>query len=336
MPPNGEAEPAAEETAVAAPRQQSVHRLALVATVVLLIIVVVALPFAIKSMAATLFSGQQATLYDLVNGGEVPLVVAAPTTLDHSYVNIAVVGLDAVTGQATLAVSGNRVCTSACPRVALTLLALDDNATQRRGLPPSATLTFEPADRVFSQSVTLPVRGRPSLYPFDTYELWLGFAVVVTGSDGQPVSLERELLVEGTVVTLQSQLSHLEMDPPQIIDPSRVIAETDPYELPLVEELRFQRPAYLKILAVLLIVLISVSGSIALMRREVDDLLLGIGGLILGIWGIRSVLVSQPLPGVSAIDLALSFVILFLLLALNVRLTLHYHRRSNWHWPLRR
>jgi hypothetical protein len=75
------------------------------------------------------------------------------------------------------------------------------------------------------------------------------------------------------------------MDPPQAIDPTRALAVTDPYALPLVEALHFQRPAYVKILGVLLVLLISVSGGIALLRRDVDDLLLGIGGLILGIWG---------------------------------------------------
>jgi hypothetical protein len=322
--------PEAPGGATASPSQQAAQRAALVATVVVMALVVVALPLAVRSMAATLLGEQQATLYDLLEGGEVPPTVDAPVGADQSYVNIAVVGLDPVTGQATLAVSGNRVCAATCPTVTLTLLAVDDNAAQRRGLPPLATLTFAPDDLVFSESVTLPVRGQPNLYPFDTYELWLGFAVEVTGLDAQPVNLERALLVEGTVVTLQSQLNQFLMDPPHTIDPSRAMAVTDPYALPLVEALRFQRPEYLKILAVLLITLITVSGSMALLRRDVDDLLLGIGGLILGVWGIRSVLVNQPLPGVSAIDLALSFVILFLLLGLTVRLARHFHQGSNW------
>jgi hypothetical protein len=326
--------PASAASSTAA--HQTAHRAGLIATAALLALVLVALPLAIRSMAGTLFGEQAATLYDLVQGGAVPPVVTAPTATDQSYVNLAVVGLDPVTSEAILAISGNRVCAATCPTVSLTLLALDDNAAQRRGLPPSATVRLAPSDRVFSQSVTLPVRGQPNLYPFDTYELWLGFVVEVIGSDGQPVSLERAMLEEGAVVTLQSQLSQLVMDPPHAIDPTRAMAVTDPFALPLVEALRFQRPDYLKILAVLLVALIAVSGSIALLQRAIDDLLLGIGGVILGVWGIRSVLVSQPLPGVSAIDLALSFVILFLLLVLTVRLTLHFHRRSNWRWPASR
>ncbi|HEX5497672.1 MAG TPA: hypothetical protein VFX03_00535, partial [Thermomicrobiales bacterium] len=322
-----------DEAAPSEPR--SAHRAASLVTIGLLVLVLVALPFAIRSMAATLFGEQQDTLYDLVNGGVAAPVAGAPAGDNQSYVNIAVVNLDPVTGLASLAVSGNRVCPTVCPKVVLTLLALDENAAQRRGLPPSATVTLEPTDTIFSQSVLLPVRGRPNLYPFDAYDLWLGFAVVVSGPDGKPQSLDRALVKEHAVVTLQNQLSQFVMEPPQVIDPARAAAATDPFALPLVESLHFQRPDYLEILAVLLVTLIAVSGSIALMRRAIDDLLLGIGGLILGVWGVRSVLVSQPLPGVSAIDLALSFVILFLLLGLTLRLTRHYHRLSQWPWSAR-
>ncbi len=158
----------------------------------------------------------------------------------------------------------------------------------------------------------------------------------MTDPDGKPESLDRALTDERAVVTLQSQLSQLMIDPPRHIDPVRVMAATDPYAVPLVEALRFPRPDYLKILAVPLITLIAVSGGIALMQRAIDDLLLGIGGLILGVWGIRSVLVTQPLPCVSAIDLALSFVLLFLLVGLTMRLTGHFQRDSNWRWPFSR
>jgi hypothetical protein len=312
------------------------HRAALIATATVLVMVLVALPFALRSMASTLFGEQETILYDLGTDSIVPPVVTEPIGSDRNYVNIAVVSLDPASGEATFAVSGNRTCLAICPTVELTLLALDDNAAQRRGLPPAATVTLEPKDRVFSESVTLPVRGRPNRYPFDSYEIWLGFAFLMTGPDGRPLDVERVLRADNAVVTLQSQLSYLEMAAPVAIDPSRAAAATDPYAIALVEDLRFERPEYLKILAVLLVTLIAVSGTIALLRRDIDDLLLGIGGLILGVWGIRSVLNSQPMPGVTAIDLALSLVILIMLLGLTVRLTLHFHRRSNWRWPRRK
>lgn len=314
-------------------QSERAHRLALGLMLALAAVVVVSLPFAVRSMAGELLGRQQDTLYDALAAGEVAPTASEEATTKEIYYNLAIVDIDEAVGTATLAVSGNRTCPLTCPRIDLTFLALDDNAAQRRGLPPSASLTIPEGERIFSESVTLPVRGRPNLYPFDSYVLWLGIDLSLTGPGGDPFRPDLAMLNRLGTVTLQSQVSGLVMAPPTLVDPARVRAPSDPFALPLVGEFRWERPAYVKILAVILILLIAASGIIALMTRAIDDLLLGVGGLILGVWGIRSVLVSQPLPGASAIDLALSFVILFLLLGLIVRLIRHFHRGSNLAWP---
>jgi hypothetical protein len=314
------------------------HRAGLAATALLVGIVLVALPFAIRSMVVELFGKQQDALYDLATNEVVPVGVAAVEGREAHYYNIAVVSISEVAGTATLAISGNRTCVNECATVTITLFALDDNASQRRGLPPSAAITLQPTDLAFSESVSLPVRGRPSMFPFDTYELWLGFAASARTAAGETIAIDPALIKQQFVFTLQNQDSGLVMQPPYRIDPARVVSATDPGMLPLVEALEFHRPDYIKVLSVLLVLLITVSGGIALATRSIDDLVLGVGGLILGVWGIRSVLVTQPLPGISAVDLALSLVILFLLLGLAVRLVRHFHRESELplRWPARR
>ncbi len=82
------------------------------------------------------------------------------------------------------------------------------------------------------------------------------------------------------------------------------------------------------LLAVLLVVLTSISSAFALFLRTVNDLVLGIGGLLLGIWGVRSVVVPHPPTDVNAVDIALACVILLLLVALAVRMAKHYSRPS--------
>jgi len=136
-------------------------------------------------------------------------------------------------------------------------------------------------------------------------------------------------------VTLQNQVPTLNMNQPRQIDPASVAEPSDPYRLPIIVGLRFARPDYVKILAVVLIALIAVSGVMGLAMRAIDDLLLSIGGIILGVWGIRTILINQPLPGVSAIDVALSFVILFLLLGLMLRVIRYLYQRTHWSWPVR-
>jgi hypothetical protein len=169
------------------------------------------------------------------------------------------------------------------------------------------------------------------LYPFDTYQLWLGIVALVTVPDGTERPLRPDELDRNLQVTLQSDLARLNMATPVWIEPARVHADTDPLNFLYVFGLSFERPEYLKELSVLLVVLIALSACFAVSMRPVHELFLGIGGLILGVWGIRNILVQGNLPYVTAIDLALSGVILLLLLAVAVRAVLHFHRLSGLH-----
>jgi hypothetical protein len=308
------------------------YRLALVFTIVLVVVVVATLPLAVRSMQEVLGRAPE-PLFDLVTGEALSPETAAAAEQEATYVNLGMVDLDDSTGLLTLAVSGNRLCGDICPALDITFVALDDDADQRRGLPPSATLSLTPDDVVFSQTVQLPLRGQPSLYPFDTYQVWLGVGGVATLPDGTTMELRPENLGGRAVVTLQNRIPDMIMDAPTPIAPSAATAAADPFGYVAVQELVFERPAYLKVLAVVLVSLIAVSAAMALFTREVNDLALGIGGLILGVWGIRSILMPQAVSTVTAIDLALSWLILLLLLGLALRAALHFHRHSELPLP---
>ena len=123
------------------------------------------------------------------------------------------------------------------------------------------------------------------------------------------------------------------MPPPVAIDPQDAHAATDPFAFLAVQSLTFGRPAYLEVLAVVLVALIAISAALALFTRSISELTLGVGGLILGVWGVRSVLMPTSLPTVTAIDLALTWVILLLLLGFALRAILHFHRNSDLPLP---
>src|SRR5262249_49501169 len=154
----------------------------------------------------------------------------------------------------------------------LVFFSVQDDASQRRALPTSATFTAAPDTSVFSGSVQLPVRGRPSLYPFDTYQLWLATATYVTSPDGTERPVRRDEIQRTLHLTLQADLAHLNMDEPTWIDPARVQAAADPLDFLYVFGLTFERPFYLKALAVLLVLLITMSGIFAVCMRPVQDL----------------------------------------------------------------
>jgi len=303
-------------------------RLALVQAVLLLAAVVIALPVAFRSMGLLLTDGQARTLYDFPSGQAATAASTAALEETESYFNIAAIDLNEDVGSVTLAISGHRICPNdVCSTLNLTLVSLEDDADVRRALPPSVPMTLTPDQEIFSQTVQLPVRGQPSQYPFDDYLLWLGVSgTVVEG--GKKIDLTPELLATRALITTQNQLRDFLMVPPVEIDPARVTAMTDPQDFVGVQELRFGRPVHQEILAVLLILLIAVSAIMAVAMRNMTDLIVGIGSLILGIWGVRSVLVPSSLSVVTSIDLALSVIILFVLLGLSMRAALTFRKQS--------
>jgi hypothetical protein len=308
--------------------RRRLHRIALALTVTLLLLILLVLPIAIRSMQEVLGRGPD-TLYLLATGQAIDEQQADEAQHDRTYINFGLVGLDESTGQVTIAVSGNRNCSGACPQVDLILASLDDDADTRRGLPPSAALTLKPEDVVFSNSIVLPVRGQPSLYPFDEYQFLLGIGGTATEADGTVIELTPETIAAtGSVNTLQNRIPDMIMKSPTSIDPVTVQSVTDPYGFQSVNDIVISRPAYLQVLAIVLVILIGVSALMALLTRSLNDLALGIGSLILGVWGIRSILMPQSLNTVTAIDLALTWLILLLLLGLGLRMALYFLKQS--------
>ena len=309
------------------------YRLALVVSLLLVALTLVTVPTTMTSMGDVLGQAPD-PVYDLVTGRQVTGAEAAAAAANAVYVNLGLVDLDEGSGLVTIAVSGNRHCAGTCPTLALTLTALDDAVEQRRGLPPSAALTLTPADRVFSQSVQLPVRGQPNLYPFDDYLLWLGVAAVATDEHGTIQQLDPATVAAAGTVTVQNRISDLVMPPPTPLTPrcTRAWPPTRPAFL-AAQSVRLERPAYLQRMAVTLVSLVAISAVLAVFTRGFNELLLGIGGLILGVWGVRSVLMPQPVPAVTTIDLALSWVIFLLLFGLSLRTVMHFYRHSDWPAP---
>jgi hypothetical protein len=282
------------------------------------------LPFVLRSMIDEIGSGQDDTLYDLITAEPLAPGENVDPNADE-YLNVAAVGVDERGSAITLAVSGNRTCAGTCPPIQLTFLALDDDVTVRRGVSPFAQVTLDPEDTMFSETIQLPIRGTTVRYPFDVYELWLGIAnPPERGSNSESPPRPAE---DSFVATLQNQIPQLVMAPPAPIDPSLVRGQIDGLTLNAVQRLVFHRPDYLRVLTVMLVLLVAASSALAVITQPINSIVLGVGGLILATWGVRAVLKPETLPVVTAVDLALSGVILLLLLGLAARIAIHLHRR---------
>jgi hypothetical protein len=308
-------------------RVRVLHRMAWAQAMLLLVVVVVALPIAFRSMGVQLNDSQVRTLYLFPEGTALSAQTVMDESTSESFYNVAAINIDEGAGTVTLAVSGQRACTTSCPTMQFHLVSLDDDADIRRALPPSVPMVVESSDQIFSATAELPLRGQPSKYPFDDYVLWLG--IYGTRTDGDVTKPLTEDNIRGhAFLTVQNQLRDFTMKTPVEINPDRAQSATDVFDFFGVQELRFERPIHMKILTVLLLLLITVSALTAVAMRDVRDLIVGVGSLVIGIWGVRSILVPQPIPVVTSVDLSLSVVILFVLLGLVLRTAQHLQRTA--------
>jgi hypothetical protein len=300
---------------------------AFVTTTTILLIVLLLLPAAVSSMIGELEGQGADSVYDLFTGA--PIDHDAPIPPNATFVNITVTKIDETTGVATLTISGHRICPILCPALTGSLYSLGHDAARRHGLPPSATVSVPGEEGSYTKSVELPLLGTVQTYPFDVYTLRLGLVLEAEFPNGERQLVDsREVVRQSAVMTVENRVARLNMSPPIPVDPEQVRAPSDPFTFLIVDELRWERPLYLRILTGLLIVLITVSGIFALGLRSLHELVLGIGGIILGIWGIRSIVVQSELPDVTLIDLLLGFVILLLLVGLALRAAHYFYVKS--------
>jgi len=83
-----------------------------------------------------------------------------------------------------------------------------------------------------------------------------------------------------------------------------------------------------------LVVLVSLAAVYAVILSPLRDLNISAGALILGVWGIRAIVLGANLAGFTVIDLSLMLVNLFVLVAISWRTLQHLHDRGELSVPL--
>jgi hypothetical protein len=302
-------------------------KLAFLAGALLTVLTAVLIVVAVASVLDELAVSPRDSIHLLSDTPPLPTGGASQAPADVYTLHVAVESLDEARGTARLRVFGLRACPTTCPDVAITLYSLGGSAAQRLGLPPKASLSAPPNTQEVTGTVELPVRGEPTLYPFDTTELVLGALALQTHPDGTLVPIVPHAGDPPAYLTLQSQVLGVVLAEPQPVAPASVRAAVDPASLLYVRALQFRRPLYSKVLTVLLVGLVAAAAAYSVCTQPVPQLFLGLGSLILGVWGIRGVLLAGGPPHVTAVDLLLSGVILVILAGLLVRVTAHFRQR---------
>jgi len=270
------------------------------------------LPNGIRPPLREVFDLSPSPVYALVSPG-------GASGGDVADLHIDVTALDESTQLMTLRVSGYRACASSCGAEQLVLVALRPDESEHRGLPPFTTVSLPDHDALVQATVQLPVQERLIQYPFDRVDLLLGVALQEVGTAGAvqpvpPTEAENHLRL-----TLQEQIAQMELPTPVVLSPALFTSASVPLQYVTVAQLALTRKEALKLLTLLLLALIAGTALYTVMLRSLRDVVLGFGGLILGVWSVRAILVPTTLKERTGVDIALLIIIVFLLVVLGIR-----------------
>ena len=298
-------------------------RIAFFLTSLVALSVIVTLPFSVKSVVDDILGP--------VTGRVVKISRDRPDAAhrNHTKLHMALVAIDETQLLATIRVSGHHVCAGCdwSDRVLFVSVTQDD--LDADGMPPSVGVTLPASSAEVSEVIQLPVRGHPIHYPFDSYRLIVGVVLQRIRGDAPPQIFSAAEARGHLFLSVQELLPRQSMVGPIMLDRASIRAADDPFEYVEAFELNFERPRYLRVLAVMLVLLMASAAAYSVFLRPLHDLVLNSGALVLGVWGIRSILTPQNLFYLTAVDLALSTVIIFTLGAITVRALFYIHDEAD-------
>jgi len=288
-------------------------RIAFFLTSLVALSVIVTLPFSVKSVVDDILGP--------VTGRVVKISRDRPDAAhrNHTKLHMALVAIDETQLLATIRVSGHHVCAGCdwSDRVLFVSVTQDD--LDADGMPPSVGVTLPASSAEVSEVIQLPVRGHPIHYPFDSYRLIVGVVLQRIRGDAPPQIFSAAEARGHLFLSVQELLPRQSMVGPIMLDRASIRAADDPFEYVEAFELNFERPRYLRVLAVMLVLLMASAAAYSVFLRPLHDLVLNSGALVLGVWGIRSILTPQNL----------FYLIIFTLGAITVRALFYIHPEAD-------
>ena len=311
------------------PRQLR-YRVAFFITGLVTLALIVTLPFSVKSVVDDILGSSVGRVFPITpRGGE----SATQTVSEHlrhreanyTKVHLAVVAIDEVQLVASIRVAGHHRCADCAFSHRVRLVAVADDDAEADGMPPSAAITLPSKDMAVSETVQLPLRGHPIHYPFDRYQMLIAVAYQRLYPDGKWEPIEADQTGDKLFLSFQELLPRSVMSGPVPVDPRLIQASDDPLAYAYAFAVGFERPPYVRVLAVMLVLLIASAAAYSVFLRPLPDLVINAGALVLGVWGIRAILTPSSINYITAVDLALSLVIIFVLGALTIRALVFVH-----------
>ena len=297
------------------------HRIGLVLVAGLMLLNVVALPLAILNLFKDLSIRDE--IFALTSA-DVPLAES------HAVLNLEVLNLDDINRTITIRASGHHVC-SACDwedRITLLSIPIERSGTDFEGVPPSATVALPSNADTVTTTFELPIHGTLVRYPFDVHTLQLGITQERKYANGRIEKLTAANSRGHLRMNIRDGAARADLSPPVAVDPSTVQPTRVRVEYVDVRQIIFVRPLFLRIIIPLVVALIAAAAFYAVFLRPFQDLIMNSGSLVLGVWGVRSLLLGNYPPNVTFVDAVLTLIIVLLLFAISLRALAHLYERA--------
>jgi hypothetical protein len=284
----------------------------------LLLTNIVALPFVVASMA-----------YELRSLDEV--VRLTPSEIEraetYSHLQLDVQSLDDVNGTVKIRVSGNHICGTCTrsDRVTFYSIANGDTGERSEGIPASAQVLLPATADTVTATIELPVQGSLVSYPYDTYKAWLGVTYERLLGEERAVAAPPQLARGHLFLDLRNGASRFQMARLNDPDPAAVQPLRAHVEYVEVHGLMLFRPAYLRLIVPLVLALVTAAAFYAVVLRPFNELIINSGALVLGIWGVRALLLGGYPPNTTIVDSVLTLLIVLILGVISLRAMLHMH-----------
>jgi len=291
-------------------RARHAYRVGFAVAISSVVISIILMPFAFMSLYTAFQHPAGDHGYDVMKPG---LLHGEWTKL-----NVSAISIDEVAGDVVLRVSGFHNCPTTCTGIQrVQLFSVHADPSGALGPPPSVAINIPADSSEIEQRVTLPISGNLSRYPFDSYKLLLGATFSRVASSGVSTAIPPAAASDQLAFSVSNAIPRVSLGTPRILGAHEYDSTGASYDA--VVALNFFRPVYLQILTVLLTLLIVLAASYGVLFRPFTQIVPTVGALVLGVWGVRSLLVGSYPPDSTGVDLVLEGAILLLLFTVAVR-----------------
>lgn len=222
--------------------------------------------------------------------------------------------VDVINKTANITLKGYKDCKRGCPSLGqkLYISSFSTNPGEKNKIEDSVELALPDGIGVFKKDFDFPIHGAASSYPFDRWDVDIAFAIL--DKAGKPLPSGR------ADVIFDDNVPRLSIENFTAIDPHGTNSRFDDF---YAAHVSFTRPFHVKYTTVVLLVLLFIAMASTVVFTTHDRLIMSSAGIILGIWGARSLLLGNMPPELTFVDIILLSIVMIILMASAFKIALY-------------